>query len=158
MKDLSRKSNKLIIAPVGIVAIIVVVVVLIISTGISTSTPMSTSSASKTVYFTIIESDTGALKGMNGSAYHVSEAWPVITVKQGEAVVIYLLNRNSSEAHGFEISHYFNQGVALEPGGSYKIQFVANEPGTFLITCPIFCLIHPLMDFGQFVVLSNSTS
>lgn len=151
------KSRKLIIVSVAI-ATAMVSLILIISSGIST--PVSTSSglASKTVYFTIIMSDTGPLEGMNGSAHHVSQAWPVITVQQGEAVVILLLSRNSSEAHGFEISHYFNQGVALEPGGSYTIKFVANDPGSFLITCPIFCAIHPLMDFGRLIVQSNSTS
>ncbi len=157
MQVLQSKSRKLIIASVAVAAAIVSLI-LIISSGIAT--PVSTSSglASKTVYFTIIMSDNGPLEGMNGSAHHVSQVWPVITVQQGEAVVILLLSRNSSEAHGFEISHYFNQGVALEPGGSYIIKFVANDPGSFLITCPIFCAIHQLMDFGRLIVQSNSTS
>lgn len=125
---------------------------------LSSPSSTGTSSSSKTVYFTIIESDSGATEGMNGSAYHLSSVWPVLTVLQGETVVIHLQSVNSSEPHGFSIFHYFNQGVALEPGASYTVKFVANEPGTFLITCPIFCTIHPLMDHGEFIVEANSTS
>ena len=98
------------------------------------------------------------MEGMNGSAYHRSTVWPVITVQQGENVVISVLSTNSSEPHGFSISHYFNQGVALEPGASYTIEFVASERGSFLITCPIFCAIHPYMDFGQLIVEPDSSA
>lgn len=116
----------------------------------------SNSGFSKTVYFTIIESDRGPYEGMNGSAYHIGEAWPVMEVQQGDTVIIHIISENSEEAHGFTILHYFDPGVGLLPGGTYTVRFVANENGTFVITCLLFCAIHPVMDYGKFIV--NGTS
>jgi heme/copper-type cytochrome/quinol oxidase subunit 2 len=107
---------------------------------------------SKTVYFTIIESDRGPDEGMNGSAYHIGEAWPVMEVQLGDTVIIHIISQNSQEAHGFTILHYFDPGVGLFPGGTYTVKFVANENGTFVITCLLFCAIHPFMDYGKFIV------
>lgn len=115
--------------------------------------PLSTVPADgNTVYYTIIESDRGLMEGMNGSAFHVGEAWPVIQVKLGDTVIIRIISENATEVHGFTIVHYFDPGVALEPGGTYTTKFVADQNGTFIITCLIFCAIHPLMDFGKFIV------
>jgi FtsP/CotA-like multicopper oxidase with cupredoxin domain len=120
------------------------------STAAGSTSPSS--SASKTVYFTIIESDKGPDEGMNGSAYHVGEPWPVMEVQQGDTVVIHIVSEDSLEAHGFTIEHYFDPGVGLLPGGTYTVKFVANDNGTFVITCLLFCAIHPLMDYGKFIV------
>lgn len=92
------------------------------------------------------------MEGMNGSAYHLSESWPVIKVQQNDTVIIHIMSENSSEPHGFTIFHYFYPGVTLLPGGTYTVEFVASEQGTFLITCLIFCAIHPFMDFGELEV------
>lgn len=116
--------------------------------------PSSPDSDSKTVYFTIIESDSGAMEGMNGSAHHVGEAWPVMQVQLGDTVIIHIISQNATEAHGFTILHYFDPGVGLLPGGTYTVKFVANQNGTFIITCLLFCAIHPLMDYGKFIVNS----
>jgi heme/copper-type cytochrome/quinol oxidase subunit 2 len=123
------------------------------TTGSDFSTTNSTA-ASKTIYITIIESDTGPMEGMNGSAFHLGSghAWPVITVQQGETVVIHVMSVNSYEPHGFTILHYYYPGVTLLPGGNVNVTFVATEPGTFLVTCLIFCAIHPLMDYGSLIV------
>ncbi len=92
------------------------------------------------------------MEGMNGSFYHLSESWPVIQVQLGDIVIIHIISENSSEPHGFTIVHYFDPGVALLPGGTYTLKFVASEQGTFLVTCLIYCLIHPFMDHGELVV------
>lgn len=152
--------KKSLIASIVIVAVTAVLIVLVISNiYLLTASAPATNSSSKTVYFTIIESDRGPSEGMNGSYFHLSSIWPIITVQQGETVVIHLESQNSSEPHGFSIFHYFNQGVALQPGANYTVKFVANDQGTFLITCPIFCLIHPFMEHGEFIVeAANSTT
>lgn len=124
----------------------------------SVQTGTSGSGPSSTVYFTIIESDRGPMEGMNGSAYHIGEAWPVMQVQVGDTVIIHIMSVNASEIHGFTITHYFDPGVGLIPGGQYTYKFVASKSGTFIVTCLIFCAIHPLMDYGKFIVNGNSTS
>jgi len=104
--------------------------------------------------FLIVEADPGNVyEGMNGSAYHMDEAWPVMIVHEGQTVVIHIINCASSESHGFAITHYFDAGVALGSGHSYTLTFVATEKGTFRVFCNIFCAIHPLMQNGQLVVI-----
>lgn len=106
-----------------------------------------------TATFTIIESDPGnPYEGMNGSAYHLSTSWPVMQVMKGQKVTIHVINCASSEPHGFAITHYFNQGVALQAGHSYTITFVADQTGTFRVYCNIFCSIHALMQNGELIV------
>ncbi len=119
-------------------------------------------SGNTTVQFTIYESDTGPMEGMNGSAYHGTSNWPVIQVHLCQTVTILVKNVNSSEPHGFAIDHYFDElngasnvpGVELNPGQSFTVQFVADELGTFRMYCSVFCAIHPLMQNGQLIVSS----
>ena len=147
-------SKKL--AAISIIAVVAIVVVIFSIPALqhqTTNKPVI-SGASKTVYFTIIESDRGPYEGMNGSAYHVGEAWPIMEVELGDTVIIHIISQNSQEAHGFTILHYFDPGVGLFPGGTYTVKFVANENGTFVITCLLFCAIHPFMDYGKFIVNS----
>lgn len=109
------------------------------------------------VYFLIIETDPASpYAGMNGSAnVPVTAHWPVLYVKQNQTVSIHVINCASSEAHGFQISHYDSEARSLNaipPGGSYAVTFTATELGTFRIYCSIFCSIHPLMQNGYLVV------
>lgn len=109
------------------------------------------------VYFLIIETDPASpYAGMNGSAnVPVTAHWPVIYVKQNQTVSIHVINCASSEAHGFQISHYDSEARslnAIQPGGSYSVTFTATEVGAFRIYCSIFCSIHPLMQNGYLVV------
>jgi heme/copper-type cytochrome/quinol oxidase subunit 2 len=117
----------------------------------------NSSSTSLTANFTIIESDPGSnYEGMNGSAFHLSGnqtiPWPEIQVNQGQTVVIRIFNCASSESHGFAITHYFASGATVQPGQSYTLTFVANQPGTFRVFCSIFCAIHPYMQNGELIV------
>jgi heme/copper-type cytochrome/quinol oxidase subunit 2 len=149
------KLSRKFIAIVIIIAVAIVVVAFSIPVlQHQTGDVSTTSNSSKTVYFTIIESDKGPDEGMNGSAYHIGEPWPVMVVQLGDTVIIHIISENSQEAHGFTILHYFDPGVGLLPGGTYTAKFVANENGTFVITCLLFCAIHPFMDYGKFIVNS----
>jgi heme/copper-type cytochrome/quinol oxidase subunit 2 len=141
-------------AAISIITIVAIVVVIFSIPALQHQAADETTivGASKTVYFTIIESDRGPDEGMNGSAYHIGEAWPVMEVQLGDTVIIHIISQNSQEAHGFTILHYFDPGVGLFPGGTYTVKFVANENGTFVITCLLFCAIHPFMDYGKFIV------
>jgi FtsP/CotA-like multicopper oxidase with cupredoxin domain len=121
----------------------------------------SSSSQNNIVHFTIIESDTGSMEGMNGSALlPAGTSWPILRVHECQTVVISVSNVNSSEPHGFAISHYFDTpngqsiypGVELYPNQSFTVQFVADELGTFRVFCSVFCAIHPLMQNGELIV------
>jgi FtsP/CotA-like multicopper oxidase with cupredoxin domain len=113
----------------------------------------SCASAPRSAYFTVYESDFGPEKGMNGSAYHkLTEPWPVMKVCLGQTVTIHVMNVNSSEVHGFAIDHYFDSGVALSPGDSYTLTFVARASGYFRVYCNVLCLIHPEMINGELLV------
>ncbi len=79
-----------------------------------------------------------------------SKAWPVITVPQGTVVNITVCNADPTEAHGFQVSHYYDSKiVAVAPGQVISISFVADKAGTFQIYCQIWCAIHLFMQYGQ---------
>jgi heme/copper-type cytochrome/quinol oxidase subunit 2 len=124
---------------------------------LDSSPPPSCTNVGKTVTFTIFESDTGAMEGMNGSYnefYKGVYTWPVMKVQCNDTVVIHLENVNSSEDHGFQIIYYFNTGIALSPGQSHKITFKATKIGNFPVLCNIECSIHPFMQSGELIVTS----
>ena len=146
-----RKTGKL-VTILAVVAILLLGAIIAITVFQHSNDAQAKLVASSVVYFTIIESDTGPMEGMNGSAFHVTQAWPVIHVQINQTVIIHIESVHSSETHGFTITNYFDPGVALLPGGTYTVKFVANKAGTFLITCLVFCALHPLMDHGELVV------
>ena len=87
------------------------------------------------------------LSGFNDSIAHGApiNPWPVIRVQQGDVVHIIVCNMDTSQAHGFAIQSYFDQGVILAPSEAYRIVFAATVPGTFVMYCNIFCTVHAFM-------------
>jgi heme/copper-type cytochrome/quinol oxidase subunit 2 len=69
----------------------------------------------------------------------------LLQYKVGQTVSLLVCNLDSVDAHGFVIDHYFDTGVTLRPGQSYKISFVAKDTGAFLIYCNVLCPVHDLM-------------
>ena len=69
----------------------------------------------------------------------------LLQFQKGETVNLIICNSDPVEAHGFAISHYFDQGVTLRPGESYKISFVANDTGAFAVYCNLLCPVHLFM-------------
>lgn len=117
--------------------------------GIASSNPNSS-----TAFFLIVEADLGTTyTGINGSYFHQDSNWPVMTVYQGQQVTVHVINcPQSPEPHGFAIGHYFNMGVALSPGQTDTIRFVASTTGRFTVYCNIFCAIHQYMQNGELLV------
>ena len=106
---------------------------------------------SGTAVFTVVMADEGFNIGFNGSLRH-SGPWPVMNVTLGQNVIIHVINNDSAEAHGFQITHYFDQGIGesgLAPGKCYDVRFVANQAGSFQAFCNIFCTIHRAMQNGR---------
>jgi len=103
-------------------------------------------------YFLIVAD----LTGYNDSVDHLEQApnapWPVIQVQKGDTVHILICNLDDYSPHGFAIQHYFDVGVALMPHDNYRISFVADEDGTFIMYCNIFCPVHPYMQNGELIV------
>jgi hypothetical protein len=92
--------------------------------------------------------------GFNNSIDHgaPTKPWPVFTVAKGATVNIVVCNTDR-QAHGFQITHYFDSSIeTVAPGQVMKVQFVANQSGAFLIYCSIFCAIHVYMQNGQLLV------
>ncbi|MDV3244570.1 MAG: hypothetical protein LYZ66_05275 [Nitrososphaerales archaeon] len=87
-------------------------------------------------------------EGWNDSLRHspsLQSPWPVITVTQGQMVNIVVCNVDN-QAHGFQVKHYYDSNIAaVAPGQVIAVSFVANQQGTFVIYCSIFCSIHPQM-------------
>jgi hypothetical protein len=82
-----------------------------------------------------------------------SLSWPVISVQQNTTVNITVCNADVSEAHGFQISNYYDSKiVSLLPGEVIHVSFEATEVGSFRIYCAIFCAIHPFMVNGELLV------
>lgn len=138
---------------VAIVSSVVAASVLIVALGYA-GFFNSSSFTGTTVHFTIIETNSGPLEGINGSYYHPlppGPPWPVMTVDHGERVIIHVIN-NGTEPHGFAIIHYFSAGVAISEGQSYDVSFIANQIGNFTVFCRIECSIHPFMQNGLLIV------
>ncbi|HEX9196280.1 MAG TPA: hypothetical protein VF906_00660 [Candidatus Bathyarchaeia archaeon] len=109
--------------------------------------------APNTAIFTIVMADEGLNVGYNGSKAHgasASNPWPIMNVTLGQNVIIHIIN-NDTQAHGFQVTHYFDQGLGgLAPGKCYDLRFTANELGSFIVRCDISCTIHfPYMQYGQ---------
>src|SRR5437763_697042 len=90
--------------------------------------------------------------GFNGSKYE-AVPWPVMNVTLAQNVIIHVINNDSVEPHGFQVIHYFDQGInglsGLAPGQCYDVRFTANVLGSFTVQCNIFCTIHQVMLKGQ---------
>ncbi len=82
--------------------------------------------------------------GFNNSVNH-ARPWPVVSVQKGDSVNLFVCNVDSVSAHGFAIDHYLDGGVALRPGETFRVSFVADRSGNFTIFCNIFCPVHILM-------------
>jgi len=105
-------------------------------------------------YFTVVMANEGMNVGFNGSKYQPAP-WPVMNVTLGETVTIHVMNNDTTQPHGFAISHYFNSGITLRPGQRYDATFCADQAGSFSVYCNIFCTIHIFMQNGRLNV-SNS--
>lgn len=105
--------------------------------------------------YLIIASDGGSYGiGFNDSKGHGApvNAWPIITVKQGATVDITVCNVDV-QAHSFNIITYLGGAAnTIVPGQAKTFQFVADQVGTFIMYCNIFCPVHPYMQNGELIV------
>jgi hypothetical protein len=93
----------------------------------------TTSNTPRYFHFTIVI----YLSGYNDSQHH-SRPWPIMNVTVDQDVIIHILNNDTSQTHGFAITHYFDQGVVLQPGKSCDLAFFASQTGTFPVYNTIF--------------------
>ncbi len=100
-------------------------------------------------HFTVVMS----LNGFNDSRIH-GLPWPIMNVTLGQSVTIHLVNCDTTQAHGFFISHYMRSGVTVAPGQCLDLPiFTADTAGTFPVYCTIICTVHvPWMFDGKFNV------
>ncbi len=103
------------------------------------------SSSTNQIHFTIIMSH----QGFNDSKTPYPNSWPILNVAACQNVSVHLVNEDPTEPHGFAITHYFNSGVVVRPGQTDDVTFTANQRGTFLVYCNIFCTIHVYMLDGR---------
>jgi len=93
--------------------------------------------------------------GFNDSVNHgvPENNWPVLNVKLGQNVTIVVCNADPSQAHGFQIDHYYvAQLVSIASGQVLRVRFVADQAGSFRIYCQILCTVHWAMQNGQLIV------
>ncbi len=88
--------------------------------------------------------------GFNDSVGH-ARPWPIVTVQKGDTVHLFVCNKDPVSAHGFAIDHYLNSGMAIRPESNFRVSFVADQGGNFIIYCNIFCPVHPFM-IGRLIV------
>ena len=81
----------------------------------------------------------------NGFNDSVHRGQPTIEFQRGDTVSILVCNLDPIQSHGLAIDHYFPAGVTLRPGEAYRVSFVVNEPGSFMIYCNVFCTVHTFM-------------
>jgi hypothetical protein len=93
--------------------------------------------------------------GYNDSVEHgvPQNSWPVIDVRQGQNVTIVVCNADPTQAHGFQISHYYDARlVSIASGQVLTVSFTAAEAGSFRVYCSIPCTVHWAMQSGELVV------
>ena len=110
-----------------------------------TSCGTTTSNGPRYFHFTIVIS----LSGYNDSQHH-SGPWPIMNVTVDSNVIIHILNNDTSQTHGFAITHYFDQGVTLQPGKACDLTFFASQTGTF----PVYNIIFDTTDLFEHSQLS----
>ena len=96
-----------------------------------------------------------SLRGFNDSIDHgvPANSWPVMHAQAGQNVTIVVCNADPSQAHGFQIDHYYdNRLVSLAPGQVLTISFTANQAGPFRVYCQILCSVHWAMQSGQLII------
>ena len=102
-----------------------------------------------TAIFTVVMANEGLNVGYNGSRYHAFP-WPVMNVSLGQNVIIHVMNNDTTQPHGFAITHFLDSGITVRPGECYDVRFSANTLGPFTVFCNIFCTIHsPWMQNGR---------
>jgi hypothetical protein len=149
--DRNRRNLLVLVVVVIVVSGVVVFDLSIIARPAVTSLPAGC--VKPTDGFLIIASNTG----YNDSVGHgaPSEAWPVINVTEGQTVNIVVCNTDV-EAHGFQISHYYDGQIeSVGPGQVMHVSFVATETGNFQIFCAILCEVHPYMQSGMLRVSAS---
>jgi len=95
--------------------------------------------------------------GFNDSISHgaPTKAWPIVTVNKGDTVKLVVCNIDS-QAHGFQISNYFDSNIeSVAPGQVIAVSFVADKTGTFTIYCSTFCSVHIYMQSGEIRVVGS---
>jgi FtsP/CotA-like multicopper oxidase with cupredoxin domain len=93
--------------------------------------------------------------GYNDSVDHgvPQNAWPVMNVQQGQNVTIVVCNADPAQSHGFQIEHYYDAILAaIAPGQVLRVNFVADQRGTFRVYCSIPCSVHWAMQSGELIV------
>jgi hypothetical protein len=91
-----------------------------------------------------------SVTGYNDSKMHgaPTKSWPMITVRQGQNVTIIVCNADV-QPHGFQITHYFpNPEETIVAGQVLRVSFIADETGSYMIYCGIFCTVHYYMQNG----------
>ncbi len=154
----STKSRKYLVLAVAILlasALAVVAVTLpginAVSTGNSAPAKLPPGCVKPAGGFLIIASQVG----FNDSVDHgvPQSNWPVMNVRQGQNVTIVVCNADPSQAHGFQITHYYDSRlVSIASGQVLTVSFVAEQAGDFRVYCNIFCTVHWAMQNGELVV------
>lgn len=104
----------------------------------------STGANSGYVRFTIVMSELGYNDSYYRSPawnYSPRPPWPIMNLTIDSNVLIHVLNNDPSrisQTHGFAIRHYFEQGIALQPGECFNLTFIASTSGSF----PVYSTIH----------------
>ena len=96
-----------------------------------------------------------SLQGFNDSVDHgvPQNNWPVMEVGLGQNVTIVVCNADSTQAHGFQIDHYYTaQLVSIAPGQVLRVSFIATQAGSFRVYCQILCTVHWAMQSGRLIV------
>ncbi len=140
------RRTLVIVALAGLAVAAIVSVTYFSDLGRSTNSSLPPGCVKPAGGFLIIASNTG----YNDSIGHGApeKSWPIITVHQGQNVSIVVCNVDE-QAHGFQITHYFDQSIeTVVPGQVLRVSFVATEAGHFDIYCSILCTIHIYMQSG----------
>lgn len=68
-------------------------------------------------------------------------------------VIIHIVNNDTSQPHGFAITHYFEHGVILQPGKSCDLTFFASQTGIF----PVYNTVFDTTDLFEHAQLTVNT-
>jgi heme/copper-type cytochrome/quinol oxidase subunit 2 len=142
----ARRRTLAILALAGIAVAAIISVTYVADYGRNNTASLPAGCAKPAGGFLVIASDFG----YNDSIGHGApdNSWPIITVHQGQNVTIVVCNVDV-QAHGFQIANYFAaKQETLVPGQVLRVNFFADQKGSFVIYCDIICSIHAFMQTG----------
>ncbi len=135
-------------ARTSLIVAVVAILIALAALGLTYSSSGARPHSPQTREFYVITPEESFNETLNGIPHYIFTP-TVITVNQGDTVIIHFYNTADDTHHTFTLAQY-NENVNLAPMTHQDIQFTASTAGVFQYSCTI----HPTTMRGELIVLT----